>query len=142
MTSQSAQAPHIEEVIETIAGDEHESDDGSGADDHDNAIDQVGESSAGPSSSTVDGKKKKKKSKKSKALKMLKNLKPGEQKIPQALVDHVVEAVRKEHGENSEAAEEENVRAALEQLKIMDVIKGKAGLAGRGKKDLGEHKVS
>ena len=33
------------------------------------------------------------------------------------------------------------VPSKLEELKIMDVIKGKAGVAGRGKKDMGGHKV-
>ena len=51
-----------------------------------------------------------------------------------------MEVVRKENGENA-AVDEQTVRTALDELKIMDVVKGKAGIAGRGKKDLGEHKV-
>ncbi len=146
MSSQSTQTPFVEEVIDVIEEEERSQEDGqsegdSDSDDHEDLKAQVGESSAGPSTSTSQAKKKKKKSKKNKALRLLKSLKPGEQKIPQALVDHVVEAVRKEHGENAAGADEENVRAALEQLKVMDVIKGKAGIAGRGKKDLGPHKV-
>ncbi len=38
-------------------------------------------------------------------------------------------------------ADESEVRAALEQLKIGGLIEGKAGLFGRGKKDMGDHKV-
>lgn len=72
-------------------------------------------------------KKKKKKSKKS--------------KIPQDIIDKVTEAVKEEHGEHSEAAKEENIRLALEHLKIMDVAKGKVGIGGINRKDMGEHKV-
>ncbi|KAF7363519.1 Glycylpeptide N-tetradecanoyltransferase [Mycena sanguinolenta] len=41
---------------------------------------------------------------------------------------------------SSADANEENVRQALEQMKIMDVVKGKAGIGGHNKKDMGAHK--
>ena len=101
------------------------------------ADDSVDTPGAGSSSSTS----KKKKKKRSKAAKLLKALKPGKDEIPQTLVDQVMARVKLEHGENAPGTDEEQVRRALEELKIMDVIKGKAGIAGRGKKDMGEHKV-
>lgn len=64
----------------------------------------------------------------------------GKSEIPQELIGHVVDRVTAEHGPNTPAANEDNVRQALEQMKIMDVIKGKSGIAGRGKKAMGEHK--
>ena len=72
---------------------------------------------------------------------MLNSLKPGQKDIPQTLVDRVMERVREEHGPDAPGTDEETVRKALEQLKIMDVVQGKAGVAGRGEKDLGTHKV-
>lgn len=92
-----------------------------------------------PSSSTSSQKKKKKKkSKLSKALDTLR----GKSEIPQELVDRVLDKVKAEGVAGSSEANEENVREALEQLKIMDVVKGKAGLGGINRKDMGEHKVS
>ena len=79
--------------------------------------------------------------KKSKAAKLLNALKPGQNEIPKELVDKVMERVRAEHGEGAPGTDEETVRMALEQLKVMDVVKGKAGFSGRGQKDLGTHKV-
>ncbi|KAI6005702.1 N-myristoyl transferase [Pisolithus albus] len=77
----------------------------------------------------------KKRSKVSKALNKIRG-----KEIPQSIVNHVVEQVKVEQGSDSPAADPDAVRAALEQLKIMDVLKGKAGVAGRGKKAMGEHK--
>lgn len=77
----------------------------------------------------------KKRSKVSKALNKIRG-----KEIPQSIVNHVVEHVKVEQGSDSPAADPDAVRAALEQLKIMDVLKGKAGVAGRGKKAMGEHK--
>lgn len=81
--------------------------------------------------------RKKKKSKASKALSALR----GKNEIPQELIDHVLDRVKAEGSAGSSEANEENVRLALEHLKIMDVVKGKAGLGGINKKDMGEHKV-
>ncbi|KAI6132119.1 N-myristoyl transferase [Pisolithus croceorrhizus] len=93
--------------------------------------DEVTESSR-PSSSK---RQHKKRSKVSKALNKIRG-----KEIPQSIVNHVVEQVKVEQGSDSPAADPDAVRAALEQLKIMDVLKGKAGVAGRGKKAMGEHK--
>ena len=53
--------------------------------------------------------------------------------------------VNPEEGDSAVASSDnvnaENVREALEQLKIMEVAKGKVGLGGVNKKDVGEHKV-
>ena len=134
----------IEEIIDTTQDaeangidNESESDGDEGIVDHDDGVDTPG---AGSSSSAVQGSKKKKK-KRSKAAKMLSALKPGQKEIPQSVVDQVMEKVRQEHGEGAPGTDEETVRKTLEQLKIMDVVKGKAGVAGRGKKDMGTHKV-
>lgn len=88
--------------------------------------------------STSQKKKKKKKSKISNALNALR----GRNDIPQELVDQVLDKVKAEGSVGSEAANAESVRQALEQIKIMDVVKGKAGIGGLNRKDMGEHKVS
>lgn len=82
--------------------------------------------------------KKKKKKKKSKAVRALNALR-GKSEIPQGVVDQVLDKV-KAHG-GAEGADAETVRAALEQMKIMEVMKGKTGIGGKNKKDMGEHKV-
>ncbi|KAH8116866.1 N-myristoyl transferase [Phellopilus nigrolimitatus] len=115
--------------------EDHDSDTDVDEPEHDQAAGGIDTPGAGSSSQ-----QKKKKKKKSKAAKLLKALKPGQEQIPQTLVDQVLERVREEHGEGVPGTDEEHVRKALEQLKVMDVIKGKAGIAGRGKKDLGAHK--
>ncbi|KAG5653839.1 hypothetical protein H0H81_010112 [Sphagnurus paluster] len=90
---------------------------------------------ASPSTSTHK-KKKKKKSKVSKVLSALR----GNTEIPQEFVDQVLDKVKADGAVGSGEANQENVREALEQLKIMDVVKGKAGIGGINKKDMGEHK--
>ncbi|KAG6832334.1 hypothetical protein H0H87_001975 [Tephrocybe sp. NHM501043] len=87
------------------------------------------------SPSTSAPKRKKKKSKASKALSALR----GEE-IPKGLVDHVLDKVKVEGTPGSTVANQEDVREALAKLKIMDVAKGKAGVGGINKKDIGEHK--
>lgn len=94
---------------------------------------------AAPQASTPSTSSKKKKKKRSKALKALSSLGGGKVGIPQDLVNVVLEKV-KETGD-APGADEATVRAALEQMKIKDVIQGKAGVGGRGKKDTGGHKV-
>jgi hypothetical protein len=83
---------------------------------------------------------KSKKKKKSKAAQVLDAVR-GKNEIPQELVSHVVDRVVAEHGPNTAVSDEDNIRQVLEQMKIMDVIKGKSGVSGRGKKAMGEHKV-
>lgn len=80
-------------------------------------------------------KKKKKRSKISRAISALKG-----DSVPQAVVDQVVAKVKEEHGEDSPAADEEAVRQLLQQLKLRDVVEGKAGFGGKHKKDTGGHK--
>lgn len=90
-----------------------------------------------PSSSASGGKRKKKK--KSKALKLLSSLKPRDT-VPQAIVDQVMQKVKTDDPANANV-NEGDVRKALDQLKLMDVLKGKAGIGGKNRKEMGEHKV-
>ncbi|RXW20085.1 hypothetical protein EST38_g5786 [Candolleomyces aberdarensis] len=114
--------------------------------DHDDESDiEQGESSAvpsneGPSTSTANGKKKKKK--KSKASKLLNKLKGNndEEEIPQEVVDTVMEEIRTHGTLSPEELTAENIRAALQQMKMLDVVQGKAGIGGINSKDMGEHK--
>jgi hypothetical protein len=89
---------------------------------------------------SASGSKPKKKKKRSKAAKALAALK-GKDKVPQQIVDEVLKRVREEHGADAPGADEATIREALDYLKINDVVKGKAGLGGKGRKDMGEHKV-
>lgn len=89
------------------------------------------------SPSTSSKKKQKKRSKVAKALDSLR----GKSEIPQEVVDRVLDKVKAENAPGSSEANPETVRQILEQLKIMDVIKGKAGVGGINRKDMGEHKV-
>ena len=124
---------------ETIADEHRESD--SEEEPEDDQDGENGLDTPGAGSSTSASASKKKKKKRSKAAKILASLRPGKDAIPQSLVDKVMARVKEEHGENAPGTDEEQVRRTLEELKIMDVIKGKAGVAGRGKKDMGAHKV-
>lgn len=90
-----------------------------------------------PSSSNAQKKKKKKKSKAKKLLNALR----GNQEVPQEAVDIVLDKVKAEGGASAADVNAEQVKEVLEQLKIMDVVQGKAGLGGLNKKDMGEHKV-
>ncbi|KAI0064592.1 N-myristoyl transferase [Artomyces pyxidatus] len=109
------------------AGDEHDS--GS-------EVEEITTAGAGPSEGSISKKKKKKRSKVAKALSALKG-----DKVPQQVVDKVLEKVQEQHG-NVEGADEKTVRALLEQLKINEVMQGKAGLGGKNKKDAGDHKIA
>ncbi|KAH8106829.1 N-myristoyl transferase [Cristinia sonorae] len=94
-----------------------------------------------PEGSTPSTSSNKKKKKRSKALKALNSLRGGgKDKIPQELVDVVLNKVKTEHGDTVPDANEATVRAALEQMKIRDVIEGKSGIGGKNKKDVGTHK--
>ena len=76
--------------------------------------------------------------------------------IPQDLVDIVRDAVNTEGGLVEEEEEpaagpstggeqkpatDEQIRKALETLKIVDMLQGKTGLGGKNKKEMGEYKV-
>ena len=128
--SQSTGA-YIEEVVEDVENGRNDEGDSHGEDQEQ----PQASSSAAPAPS---GSKKKKNKKKSKVSKLLQ---PGGE-IPQQLVDHVVNEVQAKHGAGTEGTDEASVKALLEQLKIMDVMKGKSGLGGKNRKDMGEHKVS
>jgi glycylpeptide N-tetradecanoyltransferase len=66
----------------------------------------------------------------------------GKDEISQDLVNRVLDQVKGDPAvAGSDNVNAENVREALEQLKIVDVAKGKVGLGGLNKKDIGEHKV-
>ncbi len=121
-----------ERAQDTVNEDENEQ--SHSEDDRDEEDVENGPDTAGSSTSVQKPKKNKKK--KSKAAKLLNALK-GQREVPQELVDTVMEKVREQEGH----ADESEVRAALEQLKIGGLIEGKAGLFGRGKKDMGDHKV-
>lgn len=83
---------------------------------------------------------KKKKKKKSKIAKLLGGRKD---EVPQELVDRVLDQVKRDHAGaiGSDDLNAESVRQTLDQLKVMDVVRGKAGLGGLNKKDIGEHKA-
>ncbi|KAJ7774485.1 N-myristoyl transferase [Mycena maculata] len=117
----ASQSSKIEEIIDTT---------------QENPSDSDSEIDKAATSSTSQKKKKKKKSKAARALAAIR----GRSEIPQELVDHVLEKVKADGAAGSDEATEDNVREALEQLKIMDVAKGKAGLGGHNKKDMGAHK--
>ncbi|KAI0273347.1 N-myristoyl transferase [Gloeopeniophorella convolvens] len=93
----------------------------------------VAAAESGPSSASK--KKKKKRSKIARAISAIKG-----DSVPQAVVDQVVAKVKEEHGEDSPAASEDVVRDLLKQLKLKDVIEGKAGFGGKNKKEIGDHK--
>ncbi|THH10777.1 hypothetical protein EW145_g1082 [Phellinidium pouzarii] len=140
----SSERARIEEIIDATQSEEVSANgqghnpDSSDADEPENTGDQTVNGVDTPGAGSSQQKKKKKK--KSKAAKLLDAMKPGQKEIPQTLVDQVMQRVREEHVEGTPDTGEDHVRKALEQLKIMDVIKGKAGIAGRGKKDMGTHK--
>ena len=113
-------------IAEVDAGDESSSDSEA----------EVPASASAESGPSRPSKKKKKRSKISRAISALKG-----DSVPQAIVDRVVAKVKEEHGEDSPAADEEAVRQLLQQLKLKDVVEGKAGFGGKHKKDTGGHKV-
>lgn len=84
-------------------------------------------------SSTSKKSKKKKKSKASRAA--------HADAIPQELVDHVVKEIQVKHGAGAPGTDEPHVRMALDRLRVMDVLRGKTGIGGKNRKEMGEHKV-
>lgn len=98
---------------------------------------EIADGAGTQASASLSRKKKKKRSKAMKALNALR----GKSDIPHALVEDVLRRVREEQGPGSDEIDEETVRKQLEDLKVMDLFKGKAGIGGKGAKDMGEHKV-
>ncbi|EKM55512.1 uncharacterized protein PHACADRAFT_256185 [Phanerochaete carnosa HHB-10118-sp] len=108
-----------------------------GSSESEDSEDELGDPSM-PEASMPSTSSKKQKKKRAKALKALSALKGGKDKIPENIVNVVLDKV-KETGQAPEA-DEATVRMALEQMKIKDVIQGKTGLYGKNKKDTGGHK--
>ncbi|KAJ7709813.1 N-myristoyl transferase [Mycena rosella] len=117
----------IEEIIDTTQENPSDSD---------SELDNILEEQEAATPSTSAKKKKKKKSKAAKALAALR----GKSEIPQELVDQVLDKVKADGAVGSQDATEDNVRQALEHMQIMEVAKGKAGVGGHNKKDMGAHK--
>lgn len=138
MSSKSTENTKVEEII-SDAVQEGQLEDGSGSE-SDGDANAEGEETAGSAELAQGSSSKKKNKKKNKALKALNALR-GKKEIPQQVVEQVLEKVKVAGGEDAAGADEDTVRAALEQLKIMDVAKGKSGLGGKNKKDTGGHKV-
>ncbi|KAF8911013.1 N-myristoyl transferase [Gymnopilus junonius] len=126
MSAPQKQKEKIPEIIDTtIDADVSDNESGSDVEEHDQfAVDGV--TAPAPSTSTSQKKKKKKKSKAKKLLNAIR----GKDEIPQAVVDQVLDKVKAEGGAAASEANAENVREALQQMKIMDVVKGKAGIGG------------
>ncbi|KAI8989663.1 N-myristoyl transferase [Trametes punicea] len=104
-------------------------------------IEQEVADSSNIQASTPSTSSKKKKKKRSKALRALNALRGGgKDAVPDEVVKIVLDKVRAEGGEAAASADAETVRAALEQMKIKDVIQGKTGIGGKNKKDMGGHK--
>jgi len=131
-------APDKGKATDTSAIDTAEDHDSSDNDSDPEEPTQVGDAGA-PSTSTSTSQKKKKK-KKSKAKKLINAIRGNKDEIPQEVVDRVLDKVKADGTVNSADLNADNVRQALEQLKIMDVARGKAGIGGHNAKDLGEHK--
>ncbi|KAG7092550.1 hypothetical protein E1B28_008899 [Marasmius oreades] len=130
MSSQPiSQSGEIEDVVDTT----HDSD---GPEESEEGVEVQEIDADAPSSSN----KKKKKKKRSKFHKVLDALSGKSEEIPQEIVDKVLEKVKADGGEGSEHADQATVRQALEQMRIMDVVKGKAGIGGVNAKQMGEHK--
>ena len=121
MSSQKAKG---KQVIDSVDDDELSADESGGS--------EPEQPTNEPSAQTSSSKKKKKK-KRSKLAKLLNPSGAAEDKI----VETVLEKVKAEHAD----ADEDTVRAALQQLNLKDVIAGKSGLGGKNQKDTGGHKV-
>src|SRR5258706_4373088 len=129
ITMSESTGAYIEEVVENVENGQNDEGDSHG-EDHE-------QPRASSSSAPAPGGGKKKQQKKSKLSKLLQ---PGGE-MPQQLVNHVVNEVQAKHGAGTHGTDEASVRALLEQLKIIDVLKGKSGLAGKNRQDMAEHKV-
>lgn len=123
MSSQKAKG---KQVIDTVDDDNELSADESGGSEPEQPTNE-------PDAPTSSSKKKKKK-KKSKLAKLLN---PISGSVEDKIVDTVIEKVKAEHID----ADEDTVRAALQQLNLKDVIAGKSGLGGKNQKETGGHKV-
>ena len=123
MSSQKAKG---KQAIDTVDDDSELSADESGGSELEQPTNE-------PSAQTSSSKKKKKKKK----PKLAKILNPVSGAAEDKLVETVLEKVKAEHAD----ADEDTVRAALQQLNLKDVVAGKSGLGGKNQKDTGGHKV-
>ena len=122
----SSQKARLEEIVDTTQEvDTHGQNSDSEAD---NDVVGDGEELVGAEENQPSTSQKKKKKKKKK----------GKSEVPQALVNEVLKQVKETNGPG---VSEEVMRMTLERLEIMNVAKGKVGLGGKNKKDMGEHKV-
>ncbi|KAJ3515091.1 hypothetical protein NLJ89_g1978 [Agrocybe chaxingu] len=121
----------IDTTVDPDSEDDHSDSDAEDFADH-NVVD-----AAAPSTSTS---QKKKKKKKSKAKKLINSLRVRDNEIPQEVVDRILDKVKSDAATSSLEINAENITQALQQMKIMDVVKGKAGPGGLNSKDMGEHK--
>ena len=121
MSSQKAKG---KQVIDTVDDDNELSADGSGGSEPEQPTNE-------PDVHTSSKKKKKKKSR------LAKLLNPISGSAEDKIVDTVMKKVKAEHAN----ADEDSVRAALQQLNLKDVVAGKSGLGGKNQKDTGGHKV-
>ncbi|KAI0819520.1 N-myristoyl transferase [Trametes gibbosa] len=136
-SQQKAKEKEIVEQAATLANSD--GDVPSGSEGSEDEQDAAGSSSAQIATPSTSSKKKKKK--RSKAVKALSALRGGgKDAIPEDVVKIVLDKVRAEGGEAVAGADQESVRTALEQMKLMELLQGKAGVGGRGKKDTGGHK--
>lgn len=126
--SKGREAPEKQPITENPRADDESS--------SDSDVDALAAATSESGPSHPSKKKKKKRSKVARAIAALKG-----DSVPQAVVDTVVAKVKEEHGEDSAAADEATIRELLKQLKLKDVVEGKAGLGGMGKKETGDHKV-
>ncbi|KAI0636740.1 N-myristoyl transferase [Trametes polyzona] len=137
-SQQKAKEKEVVEQATVLAAGEEDAASGSESSEEEQ---EVAGSSSSVQAATPSTSSKKKKKKRSKAVKALNALRGGgKDAIPEDVVKIVLEKVRAEGGEAGAAADAETVRKALEQMKLKDVIQGKAGVGGRGKKDTGGHK--
>lgn len=125
----SERIAELESAVNVELSDEEE---GADADDVSHKVEQINQAQASGS--------KKKKKKKSKAKKIIDAL-SSTNTVPQAVLEKVVEQVKEDGAPGSESIDTEDVRRVLQQIKISDVLKGKATISGNNRKDVGEHKV-
>lgn len=106
-------------------------------DDNELSVDESGGSEPEQPTNEPDAQPTSSKRKKKKKSKLAKILNPVSGAAEDKLVDTVLDKVKAEHAD----ADEDTVRAALQQLNLKDVIAGKSGLGGKNQKDTGGHKV-
>lgn len=138
MSAQKAKEKEVAEVSGRANGD-RENESNSDASDDEDPTAAGGESVLHASTPSTSSKKKRKK--RSKAIQALNALRGNKDSLPQDVVNVVMEKVRAEGGEVAANADEATIRAALEHMKLKDVLQGKAGIGGKNRKDAGDHKV-